>query len=269
MTNPNDFFVNPAAWHKPAGEDEVLYNCPKCGRPKYYVNFSKQMSHCFRCKYSKRIPRMLKHLARAFKREPQVKDPEIKLPKNSECFSNETAKFLYGRKMSLARAYDNGWRTGAEGQFQGRLIIPITENGKIYSFVARAVSNEKPKELSAPNRSHYFYGYDGLMGQRAPIVLVEGIFDAEALSRCGYHALAIMGSFISDIQVGKLVALKPLSVTVMMDGDEAGWSATIKIRNKLLKRMDPFKVRIAVVPPGKDPDELSHDELDKIMKEAN
>ena len=149
----------------------------------------------------------------------------------------------------------------------GRLFIPILENGKLMCWVARSVDGREPKELSGPNRSHFFYGYDALWNfpNTKPIILVEGIFDCLQISKWG-PCLALMGSHISDIQVGKLMALKPSQIILMLDGDEAGRKATEGIARKLGKRMNPMNIRKIWLPDGLDPDDLSREEFNKLME---
>lgn len=244
--------------------DESTYKCPNCGRPKYYVNLSKGVSHCFWCTYSKRIPRFFKKLVRLVKPKQEKTEEKLILPFYSGCISPRVDLFLKSKGMTYTDALGKGWGVVKES---GRLFIPIIENGEIKSYVARAVNGENPKEISGPNRSNYLYGYDRV-SRGFDIILVEGIFDAEALMRQGYKALALMGSYLSDVQLGKLIRLNPKSVIVMMDGDEAGWLATLKIKRKLMKRMNPFAIKTAITPMGKDPDELARVELDRVLQEA-
>ena len=72
-----------------------------------------------------------------------------------------------------------------------------------------------------------------------------------------------MGSSISDIQIGKLMALRPSKVILMLDGDEAGRKATETIARKLDQRMNPMAIQKVWLPEGKDPDDLTLEEYEE------
>ena len=248
--------------------DELLFKCPKgCGWKLSYSPAKEVFHPCFRCTWTVKLKRTGKKLVRAIQpRQKEAEDLPIEIPGFRPVVTGEVIKFLVVRGIKPIL----DWGMCTDPRLKGRLIIPIVENGKIMSYVARAVNGEQPKELSAPNRSHFLYGWDqvydrhveGVMG----IVLVEGIFDQIKVNNFNWPCLALMGSSISDIQIGKLIKLKPSRVILMMDGDDAGRKATKTIAAKLGKRMNPMKIRQVYLPEGKDPDDLTREEFMELMR---
>jgi DNA primase len=155
---------------------------------------------------------------------------------------------------------------------RNRVIIPIEEGGEIVCWVARTLDGADLKELSPPvsvsNRSHYVYGLDSIE-EGTKIAIVEGIFDCLKLKSYGYNAVSSMGAHISHEQVGKILAKNPSEIYIMFDGDEAGKDGAKDAFNKFFERAGMgyyWKIKIAQVPAGKDPDNLSKDEVSWILR---
>jgi DNA primase len=98
-------------------------------------------------------------------------------------------------------------------------------------------------------------------GSLATVYLVEGFFDCINVDQAGFPAVALMGCSISQAQE-ELLARYFESVVILLDGDEAGKAATEEISNRLKHRMF---VRVVAVPQGKQPDELSDNELADLL----
>jgi DNA primase len=97
---------------------------------------------------------------------------------------------------------------------------------------------------------------DGI-GDR-PVVCVEGIFDLFRVVDCGYrHVVAVIGADLSDDQAQLLIGLGRAAV-IMFDGDESGQAGARKAAAKLIRDLS---VRVVSMPDGRDPADLSVDEL--------
>lgn len=253
--------------------EELIFKCPKCGKRKFYINMEKLKSHCFVCSWSVRFPRLIKKAAGILKPKPkETEDLPIEIPgfdPRVQSMHGDKIAALQKRGMGRMDWFKLGWGESSDKKFEGRIIIPIRENGQIMSHVARSVDGRAPKELSGPNRSHFFYGYDYYQyhfTRNEQVILVEGIFDQIKIASFGFPCLALMGSSISDIQIGKLLKLKPSKVILMMDGDDAGRKATKTIQARLGKRMNPMNIQMIYLPEGKDPDQLSREEFLDFMR---
>lgn len=110
------------------------------------------------------------------------------------------------------------------------------------------------------SRDFYLYG-EHLVAKGAPVILVEGQFDTQALWQWGYNALGIMGSYLSEVQVAKIRAWFP-DVTGLPDPDKAG----DELGASILTLLGPhLPTRLKHLPNGADSDEASASTLCDIL----
>jgi DNA primase len=148
--------------------------------------------------------------------------------------------------------------------FRGRLMFPIAnETGKVIGFGGRAMQEgDEPKYLNSAgtaiyHKSNVLYSlHRAREGARknGRIVLVEGYMDVMGAWSAGVpEAVAPCGTALTAAQVRALRRLAPLAV-VNFDPDTAGANATEKSIQLLLD--EGFRVRIAALEGGLDPDEF-------------
>ncbi len=148
--------------------------------------------------------------------------------------------------------------------FRGRLMFPIcNENGKVIAFGGRAMQDgDEPKYLNSAGTA--IYHKSGVLynlhrareGARRSgrVVLVEGYMDVIGAYAAGVpEAVAPCGTALTAAQVRALRRLAPLAV-VNFDPDTAGANATEKSIQLLLD--ESFRVRVAALEGGLDPDEF-------------
>jgi DNA primase len=93
------------------------------------------------------------------------------------------------------------------------------------------------------------------------VVVVEGFFDAMKLHQAGYQTVvALMGSSMSDEQ--EELPSSFAKIILMLDGDEVGRGAAQAIALRLVHRTF---VKVVDVPLGKQPDELSPEQIKSIL----
>ncbi|MSV31793.1 MAG: DNA primase [Bryobacterales bacterium] len=148
--------------------------------------------------------------------------------------------------------------------FRGRLMFPIAnESSKVIGFGGRAMQEgDEPKYLNSAGTSIYqksnvlYSLHRAREGARKSgrIVLVEGYMDVMGAFSAGVpEAVAPCGTALTAAQVRALRRLAPLAV-VNFDPDTAGANATEKSIQLLLD--EGFRVRIAALEGGLDPDEF-------------
>jgi DNA primase len=180
----------------------------------------------------------------------------------------EAVAYLEGRGIFDHTIYEQfDLRFGVVGRYANRIILPICDrDGCLISFTARSIfSNVVPKTKKA--KSHplktTLYGLCELLHDKKTnklpyVILVEGEFDCLYLQQYGICALSIMGtSELSDAQ--KALLLRTTNkIYISYDDDKAGWTALERDRHQLAKQAS---VETICLPDGKDPDELSYEEL--------
>jgi DNA primase len=147
-------------------------------------------------------------------------------------------------------------------RFRGRLIIPICrDSGSVVAFGGRAMeADQQPKYLNSPETPIYSKGRTlyGLHLTKADIrrvgyvVLVEGYFDfAQALQAGVLAVVATCGTALT-VQQAHLLRRFADKIVLSYDPDAAGQGAAE--RSSLLLVQEGFRVNVALLPPGDDPD---------------
>ena len=152
---------------------------------------------------------------------------------------------------------------GLYDRFRGRVIIPIAdERGRVVGFGGRVLGDSTPKYLNTPetvlfNKRKLLFGLDRshrAIQQEGRAIVVEGYMDAISVFDAGVHnVVASLGTAFTPEHAKKLLHYAP-EICFCYDSDEAGQKATI--RALTIVRDTGARVRVIVVPDGKDPDEF-------------
>jgi DNA primase len=160
-------------------------------------------------------------------------------------------------------------------KFRGRLIFPIRdERGALVAFGGRLLGDGQPKYINSSDtplyrKSRVLYGMHRArerLNAARQAVLVEGYLDVIACHRAGVtSALASLGTSLSEDHA-KLLKRWCESVVILYDSDAAGQKAAERAVGIL--RAEGVKVRVALMPPGDDPDTLLRSEGPAAVQRA-
>jgi len=172
-------------------------------------------------------------------------------------------------------------RSGHYDRFRGRLMFPIQNvTGRVIGFGGRALTEGPniPKYLNSPEtpvyqKSQVLYGLSQCQNgirKRGRLLIVEGYLDLMRLVEAGFdYAVATSGTALTEGHA-RLITRYTREVTLIFDGDSAGFSAAVKGLEVLLPH--GLHVRIAVMPGGHDPDSLIRQEgapvMERLLEEA-
>lgn len=144
-----------------------------------------------------------------------------------------------------------------------RLYIPINDaRGYQVGELLRALDAERQKPKTLINRTsvtgemlHFPLG--NVLTDT--IVLVEDVFSAMKIHYdLGYNVASILGTNVVDSSIEYLKEIGIKTAVLFLDGDKAGRMATCK----LLQKLEPhFRIAVALCPNGKDPKDLTTNEL--------
>lgn len=170
-----------------------------------------------------------------------------------------------GISQETAESFGVGFYSG-KGSMNGRVVIPIhNKQGELVAYSGRAIDGSEPR-YKLPAGFHKSLELFNLHRTTEPeVILVEGFFDCMKVHQAGFPTVALMGSSLSEAQEN-LLAAKFERVVVMLDGDEAGRQATAEILARLASRM---WVRAVMVPDGKQPDQLTSEELKALLADIS
>ena len=179
-------------------------------------------------------------------------------------------------------------------RFRDRIMFPILSiREKVIAFGGRAMSPDAPAKYLNSNETELFHkgsvlynhararkaaqgtGRAGAQDEKAAgtIIAVEGYMDVIALHQAGIeNAVAPLGTALTENQLDLLWKMTPEPV-LCFDGDGAGIRAANRAADLALPFIKPERtVRFALLPDGKDPDDLVRHEgrapFDKVMAGA-
>jgi len=150
--------------------------------------------------------------------------------------------------------------------FRDRVMFPIeNRQGNVIAFGARALGDAQPKYLNSGegptfSKKAVLYGWvqarEGLR-RNLPLVVAEGYMDVIAIHHSGTAAaVAPLGTALTPEQIALLWKLHDEPV-LCFDGDAAGQRAQTRALERILPLLEPGRsARLAVLPEGKDPDDL-------------
>ena len=230
--------------------DELNFACPSCGHESCYFNVKKQQGYCHRdsCHTTFNVDRLidiigyLPNLAGyvpGTEQEEKVVGP-VELPNGAEPIlrMHEDVSALYQRGVD--------WKMIQKFKLhrnKTHISVPIFEGGELVKYNSRRVNRNVPesKWFSAipPNALRYKYASghritDFFLGWEEcklweSIVLVENTFVSMWLR--DLNVTTNFGSFLSDVQVDKLVHSNIKRVTLLWDEGAEPQKAQRKLKH--------------------------------------
>lgn len=160
--------------------------------------------------------------------------------------------YMFERKLTddIIKKFDVGYDPKTDS-----LTFPVYVDGKCVFVAKRRV---KYKRFDLPElKNKPVYGLDYVTDNE--FIICEGVIDALTCWSYGKQAVALFGT-ASDYQLKILNNVRQRKLVIGTDGDEAGDKAARRIAkaltNKLVTRLD--------IPKGKDINDLSKEEFDKL-----
>ncbi|MFH0914581.1 MAG: DNA primase [Chloroflexota bacterium] len=148
-------------------------------------------------------------------------------------------------------------------RFRHKLTFPIRDiRGRILGFGARVLDDSLPKYINSPqtplfDKSSILYGIDragSAIRKEDRVVIVEGYLDVIVAHQHGFvNVVASMGTAITERQINILKRLTR-NLVLALDADQAGEEAML--RGIAYENMLGAEVKVAVLPEGKDPDDV-------------
>ena len=160
---------------------------------------------------------------------------------------------------------------GKEGRdsfdfFRDRVMFPIFDpRGRPIAFGGRIMGEGEPKYLNSPDTPLFHKGQNvyglalarDMAADKKEIIVAEGYMDVIALAQAGFrNAVAPLGTALTEAQIELLWRIAPEPI-LCFDGDKAGQRAALRAAERVLPLLKPGQsLRFAILPPGKDPDDI-------------
>ncbi len=185
-----------------------------------------------------------------------------------------THPYLQARGLSEKSIATFGLGYCSKGLFRGYIAIPIHNiDGELVAYAGRWPGTPpdgkgKYKLPEGFKKSLEIFNLNRAMlsDQEAPLVIVEGFFDAIKLHQAGYErVVALMGSSLSDAQEAAILENVDADegVIVFFDNDEAGHKGQADAVCRLAKRT--FVKAVLAKGEGAQPEHLTPDELHDVL----
>jgi hypothetical protein len=174
-----------------------------------------------------------------------------------------------GIELTTARLFGIGYYSG-HGMLSDRVVIPIhNQSGHLIAYAGRSVDGREPKYRLPPGfrKSAELFNLHRIVlnAERDWVFLVECFFDCMKVHQAGYrNVVALMGCSLSDRQAC-LLGEHFDEVVLLLDGDPAGLRGSDDIAARLSGVM---KICRCQVPSGRQPDELTADDLRGLIRGA-
>ncbi|TJV40304.1 MAG: DNA primase [Mesorhizobium sp.] len=156
--------------------------------------------------------------------------------------------------------------------FRDRIMFPIPDSrGKIIAFGGRAMAADAvAKYMNSPDtelfhKGNVLYNFararqamaKGALAKGGTVIAVEGYMDVIALAQAGFeNVVAPLGTALTENQLELLWRMAPEPM-LCFDGDKAGLKAAWRAADLALPSVQAGRsARFALLPEGKDPDDL-------------
>jgi len=153
-----------------------------------------------------------------------------------------------------------------------KLIIPYTASGRIIGIVARITSGEKPKYCYPSGhgwRRPELFLLNAIRGDK-DLVIMEGFFDALGASVVAEieNVVALGDTGLNRERIEEAKRRGARKITLCLDNDEGGQGGTENALRELKEHAPNLPVYVALLPEGKDPDDLLKEKGADTLKKA-
>jgi DNA primase len=175
-----------------------------------------------------------------------------------------------GVDLTTAARFGVGYYAGS-GFLRHRIVFPIHDGqGRLVAYAGRRVDDSEPRYLFPPGfrKSLVIFNLHRAVSEArhaGSAIVVEGFFDCLRVHQSGYpNVVALLGTSLSGAQE-KLLLDRFQKLVLLLDGDEAGRRASRQLAGRLRRKVS---LSLAEAPGGRQPDQLSSEEIDRILCKA-
>lgn len=193
--------------------------------------------------------------------------------------SNESVPPAIARRL----AWDTikHFRLGSSETFmnRGRCVIPIHFQGRIVGYHSRSLSNDMDPRYYNPggfNIKDHIFNADSCQSG-GEIIIVEGAINSMSMwEKKRHNTVAVFGTQFTSAQMDRIFSLSPKSIVVCFDrdpskiknGKEEGHQGQKAARKFGETIHELIPTRVMVLPFGRDPNDMSKEEIDSCYDNA-
>ena len=175
--------------------------------------------------------------------------------------SRHALKFLKSRNITEDDIIKYNIGFCKTGKYEGRIIIPSYDSkGIINYFVARDYKEDSIRKYKNPPVSKNIIGFELYINWDAPIIIVEGMFDALTIKR---NVIPLLGTIMQEKLMEKLVKSSVDRIYIALDLDAR--KDALKHAEKLISYgKEVYLVEL----DGKDPNEIGFKHFLDIIEQT-
>jgi DNA primase len=175
--------------------------------------------------------------------------------------SKHAFKFLRSRGLTNEDVIKYNIGFCKDGPYENRIIIPsYDENGMLNYFIARAYKEGMQSYKNPPIDAKSAIGLELFINWDAPIILIEGMFDALTVKR---NVIPLFGKIIHEKLMMKLVSSSVNRIYIALDPD------AIKNALKYAEQLMTYGKEIYIVElDGKDASEIGFERFLNCIEQA-
>lgn len=196
-------------------------------------------------------------------------------PKHTNIRTEQALRYLHSRGITDKQILQHKMGFCMNGEYQNRVIIPITENGELRFWVARAISKDAYMKEKSPSNADYqisksevVFNIDRSAKLYHTAVLCEGIFDALAFDDVG---VSLLGKSLYQTQLNILLDYRDLltnGIYICLDNDAR--TSETKLAETL---SEYFKVYVINIPkelddPNNSLQKMGRDYMWELIRDA-
>ena len=197
-----------------------------------------------------------------------IHPPEKKYPTN-----------ILRETVDRYRVFERTW-----GFYSNRVVIPYFMRKQIVGFSAIDIIGKQAWMKNHPLQSEKAYrkvrypenfksseclfGFDDCPKGADQLIITEGAREVMKLTQEGFHAVAILGAYLSLTHRKLLGELHPRKIVLMFDGDDAGVAITSRVAAAMGDMYTGKSTVKCFLPRGRDPKTLQRNELIEMIKKS-
>lgn len=182
-------------------------------------------------------------------------------------------EYLTGRGLTPSQIQERGVRMGKGRRFGGRAVFPVWAAGRLVTFYARDITDQKSRKGLYPKGKGTIkgtlYGLDRANKSVGRAYVSEGVFDSHAIERAlkllgrldSMNSLATLGPLLHKGQAALLKSWKEVVVVPDMKGAARSLVPTCK------EHLKGHTLMTAEVDRGCDADDMDTEALAKLLED--
>jgi DNA primase len=188
-------------------------------------------------------------------------DSKSKLDRLSQIEAKHALKYLKKRNIKQEDIIKYNIGFCRAGKYESRVIIPsYDEFGKLNYYIARDYKDSQQKYKNPPVSARDIIGWELYINWDAPIVLVEGIFDALTIKR---NVIPLFGKELHGKLMEKLVRSSVNRIYIALDPD------AIKNALKYAEQLMSYGKEVYIVElNGKDANEIGFESFLQTIEQT-